>query len=333
MAVVYDEGRKATFSREGVTVTRHLRVTPYTDVGYVADLLLGGCRIIGGRLFRIWPARDPIYPWCICTKVDEEGLGAYTGTAESGLQNLIKSTSYAQGSRLVVTYETPTSGQSTMNPADGDLEDPPGAPSSPPTGGGAEPTNQQEIDLASESYDYGYQYQPISGQFVGFAPSVGATPDRLLTETGIYLQKRIPKIETTLIRHYVVRAPWTAIGQMMGTVNKSAFVRGRVSWPIETMRFEGLQTQRKLTSFGVKFWELTFKFSILILYDKVNGGGKAYVGWQRMYDVKTGWWSYVVGVQDRNRTLFEYDEDNASQTIGGATVAGFKLLFHPRVLS
>lgn len=333
MATVYDEGWRATLTRDGVETHRVLRVTPSSEAAYVCDLLLGGCRLIGGFLFRIPPARDPHLPWCICQSVEVEGVGAYTGDTESGLQNIIKRSTYSQGWRLHVTYRTPEAGQSTLDPRDGDLENPPGQQSSPPTGQGTEPTNQQEIDLASESYDWSYEYAPLDGQFMGFAPNVGETVTRLLSSSNVFVRKRIPKIDVQLIRHYVIRAPWEAISKLAGTVNKTAFTRARVSWPKETMRFDGLQTSRKLTSFGIKFWELTFKFQILTLWDNISSGGKGYVGWNRMYDVKDKVWSYVVGAENTSKTLFEYDEDNYSTTVSGATVAGFKALFHPRILS
>lgn len=334
MAVVYDEGRTASITRTSVSVERVVRVTPYNEVPYVCDLILGGCRLIGGRLYRIPPSRDPQFPWCVAEAVEIEGVGAYTGTAASGLNNLAIRASYDQGCRLRITYKTPEAGQSTGDPRDGDLEDPPGAPSTP-TGNPVEPTNQQEIDLASESYDWSYEYAALSGEKFGFSDGIGQTPDRTISSSSVRVGKRIPKIDMVLTRHFVVRAPWTAIGYMIGTVNKTAFRRGRVTWPKETMRFDGLQTSRKFTSFGLKWWELTLKFQILILKDQVAGGvaAKDHVGWLRMYDINSHLWRYVVGIPNQNKTLLEYDEDNYTENDSGiAGVAGFKALFHPRIL-
>lgn len=53
-----------------------------------------------------------------------------------------------------------------------------------------------------------------------------------------------------------------------------------------------------------------------------------------MYDTSKHQWRYVVGIPNANKTLLEYDEDNYTDVMSGISgVAGFKALFHPRILS
>jgi hypothetical protein len=325
MAVVYDEGRTASLSREGVMVTRTLRVTPYNEVPYVCDLILGGVRLIGGYLFRIPPCRDPQFPWCVAKSIEIEGVGAYTGTAPSGINNLIVKASYGEGCRLRVTYETMSS---SLDPRDGDFDDPLGPPNLP-TGGGVEPSNQQEIDLATVSYDFSAEYQSEDGHGMGlYAAEDDTTPIDSGRVVGS-VRKRIPKIDMILTREYVVRVPWTAITECVGTVNKSALTRGRETWPKGVLRFDGLKSARKVTSFGLKFWSISLQFSVRPLKDALASGGKGYVGWQRVYLFKKGLWYFFKSV-DTNKFLYEWDEDNtATQSATGSTV-GFKLMFHPK---
>ena len=329
MAVVFDEKREWSASRDGVQVVRTLRVTPYSEASYVADLLLGGVRIIGGFLFRIPPARDPYFPACICSKVEtEEGIGAFTGTAASGLNNLIVKASYANGCRLRVTYDTITS---TNDPRDGDLEDPPG-PAQMPTGQGHEPTNQQEIDLANETWDFSAQQLTHDGKHLGFQETTTGEPNQLVSNIRPFVTVTVPMVQLTLTRHYVIRPPYSAIKALVGCVNEFPFGKTRNKWPIETVRFDGVQSMRKLTSFGFKYWDLTYKFALMLLNAKSESGTRAIaVGWNRQYDPKTGIWRLVSAINDRNKHLYDYDTPH-EQTLKGVLVQGFNCLFHPRAL-
>ena len=327
MAVVYDEGRVWSASRDGIQTVRTLRVTPYSEVSYVADLLLGGARLIGGFLFRIPPARDPFFPACICTKVEaDEGIGAWTGTAASGINNLIGQPSYAEGCRIRVTYDTITS---TLDPRDGDLENPP-PPATLPTGNPIEPTNQQEIDLANENWDFSAQQLTHDGKHLGFVENRTADPTQVVSNVRPFVTVTVPQIQLALVRHYVIRPPYGAIQALCGCVNEFAFGKTRNNWPVETVRFDGTHTMRKLTSFGIKYWEMSYKFALMLLKAKCEDNVKRSVGWLRQYDPKTGIWRLVTAINDRQKFLYDYDTASREETLRGVLVQGFNCLFHPR---
>ena len=327
MAVVYDEKREWSAGRDGIQVVRTLRVTPYNEVSYVADLLLGGVRLIGGFLFRVPPARDPFFNACICTKVEaDEGIGAWTGTAASGINNLIIKSSYAEGCRIRVTYETL---DSTLDPRDGDWADPP-APGQLPSGGGHDPTNQQEIDLASETWDYAAQQLTYDAKHLVTKSEASSEPRELANNLFPFVTTTVPQVTLTLTRKYCIRPPFQAIRYLVGTVNKSEFGKTSRKFPIETIRFDGLHAARQITSFGYRMFELQYKFAMMTLVGTVENGGITDVGWLRKYDPRDGRWYLVSSVNNLNKYLYDYDEDLRSQTINGSAVRGFNLLFHPR---
>lgn len=332
MATVYDEGRTFSMTRDGVRVERTLRVTPFSEVPYVCDLLLGGVRLIGGNLFRLLPCRDPWLPWCVCTEVSAEGIGTWTGDSPSGLYNIIRRASYSEGCRLKVTYETPSGGNSTMDPRDGEAEDPPGQMPAPPNGGGVDPTAQQEIDLATDNYDFRVQHLTMDGALMGYARAIGQQPVATLAIANSFATKTIPQIDITLTRNYVIRPPFDAINNLVGRINAAALTKGRKSWAADTLRFDGLKASRQTTSFGVKHYQLNYSVAFMPYRDVLGEGGVGYVGWNRKFHFTRGgggrWW-YVVLNDNPNKSLYDYDTDYG-QTIGGSNVTGFQLLFHPR---
>lgn len=333
MATVYDEGRRVAYSHEGVTVTRYLRVEPYSDVPYVADLMLGGVRLVGGYLVRIPPSRDPWLPFCYCTEVQEEGLGAWTfSSAPSGLYNLIRRANYAHGAKLVATYRSLST---SLDPNTADLEDPPGQPPNPPTGQGTEPSAQQEIDLAINQIDFSGQIIQQDGHklvFSNIQPDQGDGTYKVAAGAGA-ISKTIPMVDITLTRKFVIRPPWAAIHDLVGTINKSAITyRGRITWPAQTLRFDGLKSSQQVTTFGLKTYELVYAFKGFFLKDNLATGGVGNVGWLRKFDWDSQQWDFVTAPNNHRAVLYEFDEDVAAQTINGNPVRGYSLLFHPRAV-
>ena len=332
MATVYDEGRKVTYSREQTTVTRYLRVEPYSDVPYVADLMLGGVRIVGGYMVRIPPSRDPFLPFCYCTDIQETGLGAWThASAPNGLFNLIRRPTYAHGAKLVATYKSLST---SMDPAIADLEDdPPQPPTQPPNGQGIEPTAQQEIDLATNTMDFAAQSMSQDGHklvFTTIQPDQGGVPYKVAASAGA-VSKTIPMVSIKLTRHFVARPPYNAIHDLIGTINKSAIrYRRRLTWPAQTLRFDGLSSEQRVTSFGIKMYSLSYAFAGFFLKDNIAPAGVDRVGWLRKFDWDNQQWDFVTAPQRAISNLYEFDEDVAAQTINGNPVRGYSLLFHPR---
>ena len=76
---VHEVSRKATYGREGLTVTRVLDVYPFSQAAPLAYEMLGGPRYKNGRIFRRLPERDPWLPQCFVESIDSEGMGVFSG--------------------------------------------------------------------------------------------------------------------------------------------------------------------------------------------------------------------------------------------------------------
>jgi hypothetical protein len=328
MVTVWEEDRDEQFADGAVTITRTFGVEPYSERGTVIDALMGGIAEYGGQLVRTLPARDPWFPWCWCVDVKSKLFDVLnTPGGATGLNQLTRK-NYAQRGRLVATYKS--------------LDRDPAAAGK--NAGSPSNTEQQEKELASESWDYGSKSLTLPNQFWKWPD------DKTLNRTETGVAKILPQIEFTLVRHFVARKPHKAITTMVGHVNKSKFG----AWPPETLRFDGLHAERKVMSKGRPYWDLTYKFAVFPLVDLIGGvpldpsdpnyvsggvGGAepntmAYIGWNRLYRPDLALWMYPVatgnGVAVLQRRIYPSDEDVPNQTIRGRVIKGFNQLFHPR---
>src|SRR5205085_1243595 len=120
------------------------------------------------------------------------------------------------------------------------------------------------------------------------------------------------------------------INQLIGRVNKSAFLVKKKSRNPQCVRFDGAQINHKVTNQGFQFAEINLKFAVNKIYDAVDSlTNFDYVTWNRLYRAEKGWWEKPVSTADATRGVYLLDEDAPSQMIGGRTVKGFDLLFHP----
>ena len=301
-------------SRGGASVVRTFRVEPYIDGILLASKLLGGVKLIGGRIVRFLPARDPVLPWCYCDSVEIEGLGVFGSALPLGFTVLSAANGYENGAVLVATYKTQDTDQATIDQTGGT----PGAEGDP--SGGQSTDAQSEIDVATETYDFSIQQLTLPNDRYKWSSDT-----KLLLNTNIGAVKGIPKIDYMLSRHLVPRLPKTAIRDMLGRVNRYAFTVAGDMWPKETLRFDGASVNRKITNEGAKYYEIGYKLAIQSTYDKIESGIRDYVGWQRLFRPDTDRWETVT-TAGGGKFLYEYDDDAPAQN----GISGLKLLFDPR---
>lgn len=327
MVTIYEESRNVSAGRDGVQVTRRFRVEDYSDALAVGDLLLGGVRFQGGQLVRYPPQQDPYLPQCWCTNIQIEGGGQFSGsTTPSNLDILAAANTY-DWAWITATYTTldadpvPTGGTSSGNPPSSSGGVPPGTgPQNPVT-----PTQQEEVDMASESFDFSAQNVTLPNTYWRW---VGSTESLKNSDTA--LTKTLTQATYTLTRHFVPRIPFQSISQMLGRINATTIRVGLNTFPVKTLRFDSANIQRKVTNEGFKFYEVAYQFAYRPIWDKIETGAIDYVGWNRLFrhNSSTPRWEEPVLDGDPSRTIYLLD-NLVSQTINGTMVTGFNLLFHP----
>lgn len=330
MAYTLNEiSRQEKLTASGLEVTRVLDVEPYAARGQAYSDLIGGVRLVGGRLVRFPPLADPAFRWCRVAEITTDPIDESDYlVAPSQSYNPYRLTAQYHGpARLTVVYKTPEGGQT---PDDIDK------------GGGDGTDEAQEIELADESWDFSNTQVPIPNTAMawertdGSSPSAPLPPGSVLNQAStLSARKLIPKLDYALVRKFVVRKPTTAILQMLGRVNKSSIRLGGDLYLPEMVRFDAASARRSITNLGIKFYEMTFKFCINPIWDTYwKGPGEAvtatgYVGWNRFYYFEKDRWQYMHNRRTANRRTYQFDEDAPAQRLGGRQVKGFKLLFNP----
>ena len=336
MATAVEISRAVKATRTGIEVTRVIDVEPYSAWFSVCSTILGGVRLVGGVLYRTPPWSDPTVPWAFADSVDVEGLGAFTGLPPSDLASTLAASNYYRRARLTIVYKS-------LEVPDQDNPD---------------QSEQKEMDLSSETMDFGVQNVTIPGStfYWRYAPSAPMP-------TIIPYVKRIPNLKLTYARHFVLKKPVNAITQLVGRINYYSFRIGGSTWPAETVRFEGANVTQKVTNLGVQYHDITYTFAVMPVFDwialseekynlgpdpaggsteRITAGVKtpskvkrAYVGWNRTPRLDRTFWDRPVSFSEdpayNYRGIHEYDKD-VKQTLRGGEVAGFRLLFHPAAL-
>lgn len=314
--------RKANYKRDGISITRVLDVAPYSEHGLVASTLLGGINYVGGRLVRTLPYSDPHIPWAFCSSVDVDGVGQYIGVGPlSGISMLGVWNNGYDIARMTVTYETLQQTQQEMQAS-----------------GGPSTTDVEEMELASQSWDISAQVLTLPNDRYRWENNPGLS----MAQTGTNATKVTPKMDLAIVRHYCVNRPLNAMRALVGRVNSTAYVIGGVSYPAETLRFDGATISQKITNQGVKFFEINYKFAVQCEYDVCHYTNEItqvdnpkivvvpalvrneWVGWNRLFRPDRGAWDYVRLVSDGTTKIYKPDTD-----IIQGNVPGFRLLFHP----
>jgi hypothetical protein len=290
MTIIYDEGRQVTLSADSKSsVKRTLRVVPYASYIDVAKALLPYTAVSGGVFVRKPPARDPLYPYCFASAVEVEGVGVYQDGEPSGTAILDYANGYSEGARLVVTYET-----SEVEWPDEDDEEQPS-------------DEDDEIDLAKESWEFSAKQITLPVQACHWESFRPDSPPEPVSTIGLAPAKTIPVIQFSLTVQQVPRWPTKSARLLVGRINREPFLTRLYQFPAETMLFEGLDATRSITSEGEKRYDLTYKFSVMPVWDLIATGDEisevGYVGWNRLLRHETGSWRRVLVL----RTGYVYD--------------------------
>lgn len=328
---IKEVSRREQLDPDGVTINRVMDVSPYASRGEAYTDLLGGVKFLGGRIVRFPPLGDPAFPWArvnsiTCDPIDTSDYldGSVYGNSYSPL---LLAAPYHGPARLNVAYRTPSlSGNDQLGPNEVDAID---------ASDGNQAEEQQEVELATLSWDFSTQNLTLPTLRYGFETHEAkgrALVDELLASTGVAATKAIPRLEISLERKFVVRKPTATILTMLGRINAAPFTVGFDTYPAETLRFDSAMVRQAITNQGVKFFNITYKFSCMPVWDTVydaDGNVTDFVGWNRLFNPRTALWERVRLVSDGTRGIHELDSI-ITGTYGNRTVSGFKLLFSPR---
>jgi hypothetical protein len=305
--IISEISRKVKKTRTGVEIDRVLKVDPYADADAVCDVLLGVVVFKSGALSRTAPLFDPYYPYAACEHCSIEGIGAIGPFAGAGLGVLGAKNEY-ESAKIAVHYRT------------NDHSD---------------DQNLSEIELASESHDFGGQQLTLPNKLYAVPQSSGVPAT--MASQGMSAVKTFPRLDFQLTRHFVPRKPIQAALALMGRVNKRPITVGFDVYPPETLRFDGMNTKRAYTNAGVKFFEIQHKWAVQGTYDLImEPAGSStllttttgYVGWNRIFNPQTGAWMRPTLIGGDKRPLYLFDDDYTQQVSGFGTVKGFDLLFN-----
>jgi hypothetical protein len=316
---IREVSRKEKLTFSSTEVTRVIDVYPWSGRLVVARALLGSVTLIGRRLVRILPARDPHMPWAFCQDVSIEAIeDDYMIEPSSGAPPLTRSGDYSLLARLTCTYKNYDSEEQDQDQQSQSND------------------SQQEIEIASLAWDFSGQSLTLPNRFLIYEddPAGGAGGNETPLGSEVAATYSIPKFDVLLARHYVIQKPVNAILKTLGRVNTSTFRIGFDQYPAATLRFDSAQITQKLTSQGMKYFDVTYRFAVMPVWDRYmasfnNPQGPGFVGWNRVFDPRKAIWRPVVWNDNRGRGIYLLDED-VTMTLGGRVVKGFNLLFHPR---
>jgi len=310
---VVEVTRKTSGSWATLQVVRTLQIAPYaSEPECIADLL-GYVKLVGRRrLVRVLPARDPYYRWLRCTSAESAPIG-----------NLLKGTNLAATGKLQLLARGTADIaviNATYTPPNVDTDD-------YDRSGGSGGNENTEKEIATETWEFSGRNRPLPNQFLKWEFTNQPLAANI-SETQAWEIE--PHIDYRVTRHMCIRKPTQAILKLLGTINKRVFnIRGE-SYPIGTVRLDTVSASRRTSTQGFPFTEVTYGFSIFPLFDTIEPGNVVdFVTWNRRFDPIEAYWQRIVWSKRPTRRLHRFDDDMLSQTIGGRTISGFDLLYHP----
>lgn len=309
--VFEQRARTVRASQGSLEITRDFYLEPYLAYPRVMEALMGTVRLVGRRLVRVPPLRDPHHPWCYCTDVSVEMVHPEAVSAGGP---------FASAALAVAAAETITGGalvRTVWKSPDASTAD------SRDNAGGPGTTPQQERDLAEESFTYGAKNITLPNERLKWEGTSEA-----LVNTNVQAVKTVPSLDYTLTRHFVLKLPHRALTQLMGKINNDELRVASVTWPPETMRLDGASARRKISILGLPFYDLTLRWAIQPAYEPVEDGASNdpdWVGWNRFFRPDTGLWEYAEWVSTAERVYLH--DTTVTQTGFGIDITGFDLLF------
>lgn len=314
--------------RGDLTINRKMLCTPYTGVVSLMSDLFGGYRRFGRKIILIPPLRHPLFPWTRCTDIQIapfEKMGYIPNTITNGIRGLARipvsvnpTTGGVGKAEVTAIYTLPTLPEDA-NDSPGDDAD-------------------QQMDIASESWDFGSQRLTLLNEY--FKWKFNGTPKR---QKDFQVTKTLSETRVQLTRHKCLAIPVVTMGRLADTINRSSIRLVNSVIPPECCRFDGAAAGRKITTGqGLQFYEITYKFSLRLIYDYVINdefgvfsNQKDYVGWNRIFNPEKGYWERLVNAPvyaAGERGIYLYDEDiyPASTQPNAKPIKGLQYLFDPR---
>lgn len=315
-------------SMDSLNVNCSYYITPANLIqGAIADLT-GGYRRLGRIIVFIPPRRHPAWPWCRVSsfkikpfeELQYSSNAVVTGAA--GFDRIILPRAANFGAigkcELDVVFSKPDKPESSF----------------PQQGGGGGDQNQ-EMELATQSWEFAGRNFTVAQKYYKFEFS-GDGPQ---TEDN-QVQFIVPEVHVEMTRHMCLAPPKDSILQCGGKINKVAVRLGPFNWPKETVRFESCSASQKITTGqGLPFWDITYKFAILAMWGKcISAPGSSddgrpittmdWVGWNRVFNPAKGAWERKLN-KTTNDPIHRFADDDCSLTYKNTNLVGFPVLFHP----
>jgi hypothetical protein len=294
-------------------VDRHYYVEPYTAIPEVMEFLLGGYRLIGGRLIYILGHQHPLFKLCRCSSVSSEyfDVPKYDSNEVNitGLAGLDRIGNPDKGV-LIATYTMPNLTEQRQNSDGGDHE--------------------SQMDIASEQWEFAGKSISKKNEFYRWIKN-----GKIKDPKGFEVAVTFPQITCQVTRHRCLSIPGLTIGKLQNTINLSEFRIINTILPAETVKFDGLTANRKITlNKGLQFYEITYKFSIQLTWGKiqpeVGDVYEGFVGWNRQLNPETSKWEGLVHGAT-NEPHYIHDElIFPLGTANGKPIRGLQYLFHPQ---
>lgn len=301
-------GCEETFTKDNHQITRTFHVNPWASRREFLAVIMGGVDLVAGRLVRVFPARDPDYPFffaksCSFTPLDDDP-GLHAPSADVLATRAIYQTAVAKVAYAPLVIDVPNAPQQN---------------------------EQQEMDLANVAWDFSARNLTLPNQwFVWKGTPTDTGNNGVLANTQTGVTRTFPSFSLVVTRHLLARKPTNAILGNLGRINKSPITLAGDTYPAESLRFDSAKATRRMTTKGLYYFELSYTFACQPIYDTTLGVAlveNKYVGWNRLFNPKEGKWQYVVANTSPARTIYDLDENGPTQS--GISAKGFRLLFHP----
>jgi hypothetical protein len=252
MAVITEElegSPKYSYSRKSGTAQRMFRLNGLNVQAFLSEVFPDPFLAGDGRYEALPAAVFPGQPWLVADKASVEPWDANSPVGDGSFPALFDTV------KVTITYKDRPHNQNKTNQKN----------SGP--GGSQGSTGGQQNTFVTHKVTIGGEYLLLPGASLQWATASDPTYDKTLYPAGpppalIQAQNNhagitIPTIEHSLHWSYVLFPPWTAMRQAMGRVNSLSFAGA----PNECLLFIGFDTSRKMTSQGLRLWELDYKFS------------------------------------------------------------------------
>lgn len=245
MAITLNDIKGFDFNNEGAT-TEAVWLTDWDTAAMTAYEMVGGYKMVGGVLQRLFPQPCPYFTGLVCKTAKVSPVGDWNPVSGGYYQAWI-----------TATYGVPR--------ADDTLQ--------------ANP-----IDYFTIKTSVSAEAMSIPGKCYKWAVSVGnpAVANVAINEGELLTQKWMANTEITMASTFFEKLQLDVFREKVGKVNSGVMVDPEgIYYPAETVLFVGVQQERKLTPEGYAYAPRELKFLVRDNIDTVTSiGGK---GWNHFW--------------------------------------------------